>query len=42
MDVTMSIGMFFGVENVYTMSWIRVGVSVAIWGVLEDVYQNWG
>ena len=42
MDVTISIGMFFGVENVYTMSLIRVGGFVAIWGVLECVYQKWG
>ena len=42
MDVSMSFDVFFGVEKVYTMFWIRVGVFVAIWGVLGDVYQNWG
>ena len=41
-DVSMSFDVFFGVEKVYTMFWIRVGVFVAIWGVLGDVYQNWG
>ena len=42
MDVSMSFDVFFGVEKVYTMFWIRVGVFVAIWGVLGDVYQIWG
>ena len=32
MDVTMSFDMFFGVEKVYTMFWILVGVFVAISG----------
>ena len=41
MDVNMSFDMFFGVENVYTMCWIRVGVFVAIWGIFGDVYQHW-
>ena len=32
MDVTMSFDMFFSVQKVYTMFWIRLGVFVAISG----------